>query len=148
MALLILFKFYSSLDIWTSNGVHLVYEQDLPTIVNSPETGDHEDEISAYDQTNITIVNEDDASNVKDNSFEEEDPIAESTIISNEENKLTEDQNESTEADRNHIAKKKRKIRIIKQTSKLNKKMKTSCCSFVTDVAVVDVRGKWVNVSD
>jgi len=117
--------------------------------VDSPEIGDHEDDVSAYDQTNVTIVNEEDASNnVKDDSFEEEDPIAESTIISNEANKLTEDQNESTEADRNHIAKKKRKIRIIKQTSKLNKKMKTSCCSFVTDVAVVDVRGKWVNVSD
>ena len=136
------------MDIWTSNGVHLVYEQDLPTIVNSPETGDHEDEISAYDQTNITIVNEDDASNERDDSFEEENPMTEATSISNGETTLTEDQNESTEADRNHIGKKKRKIRIIKQTSKLNKKMKTSCCSFVTDVAVVDVRGKWVNVSD
>merc|ERR1711981_1334328 len=30
LALLILFKFYSSLDIWASNGVHLVYMQDLP----------------------------------------------------------------------------------------------------------------------
>ena len=116
--------------------------------MDSEESGDHEDDISAYDQTNITIVNEDDASNVIDNSFEEEDPIAESKIISNGETSFTEDQNESTEADRNHIVKKKRKIRIVKQTSKLNKKMKTSCCSFVTDVAVVDVRGKWVNVSD
>jgi len=127
-----------------------VYEQDLPTIIDSPETGAHEteDDISAYDQTNITIVNEEDETNVKDDSFEEEDPIAESTVITNGETTLTEDQNESTEADRNHIAKKKRKIKIIKQTSKLNKKMKTSCCSFVTDVAVIDVRGKWVNVSD
>jgi len=150
LALLILFKFYSSFDIWTSNGVHIVYEQDLPTIIDSPETGAHEteDDISAYDQTNITIVNEEDETNVKDDSFEEEDPIAESTVITNGETTLTEDQNESTEADRNHIAKKKRKIKIIKQTSKLNKKMKTSCCSFVTDVAVIDVRGKWVNVSD
>merc|ERR1712142_413029 len=128
LALLILFKFYSSFDIWTSNGVHIVYEQDLPTIIDSPETGAHEteDDISAYDQTNITIVNEEDETNVKDDSFEEEDPIAESTVITNGETTLTEDQNESTEADRNHIAKKKRKIKIIKQTSKLNKKMKTS----------------------
>ena len=116
--------------------------------MDSSETGDHEDDISAYDQTNITIVNEDDDSNVRDDTYEEENPMAENTIISNGETTLIEDQNESTEADRNHIIKKKRKIRIIKQTSKLNKKMKTSCCSFVTDVAVVDVRGKWVNVSD
>merc|ERR1719225_1859634 len=71
LALLILFKFYSSLDIWTSNGVHLVFEQDLPTIVDSSEIGDHEEDVSAYDQTNVTIVNEEDASNVKDDSFEE-----------------------------------------------------------------------------
>ena len=123
--------------------------QDLPTIITSPESGAQEDEddLSSFDQTNITILKEED-SNAKDTSFDEVVPIAESTIISNGETTLTEDQNESTEADRSHVTKKKRKIRIVKQTTKLNKKMKTSCCSFVTDVAVVDVRGKWVNVSD
>ena len=80
--------------------------------------------------------------------FYEEVPSAESTVISNGETTLTEDQNESAEADRSHVTKKASKIRIVKQTTKLNKKMKTSCCSFVTDVAVVDVSGKWMNVSD
>jgi len=124
--------------------------QDLPTIIASPESGAQEDEydLSSYDQTNITILKEEDDSNAKDASFDEDVPIAESTIISNGETTLTEDQNESTEADRSHLTKKKRKIRIVKQTTKLNKKMKTSCCSFVTDVAVVDVSGKWMNVSD
>jgi len=124
-----------------------VYIQDLSTIVDSPESGAQEDQddLSSYDQTNITILKEEDDSNAND----EEVPIAESTVTSNGETTLTEDQNESTEADRNHgTLKKKRKIRIVKQTSKLNKKMKTSCCSVVTDVAVVDVSGKWMNVSD
>ena len=73
---------------------------------------------------------------------------SESKIISNEETTLTEEQNESTEADRNHLTKKKIKIPMIKHTIKLNMKKKNSCCSFVADVAVVDVHGKWVNVSD
>ena len=125
--------------------------QDLPTIINSPESGAQEDEydLSAYDQTNITILKEEDNSNAKDASYDEEVPITESTIISNGETTLTEDQNETTDADRSHnVTQKRRKIRIVKQTTKLNKKMKTSCCSFVTDVAVVDVSGKWMNVSD
>merc|ERR1712106_1066078 len=150
LALLILFKFYSSFDIWSSNGVHLVFHQDKPTIIDCPETGlfEEEDENSSCDQTNVTLVEDEDDSHAKDTSFEEESPIAESTVISIAENGLTDDQNESTEADRNHLTKKKRKIQIIKHTTKLNKKMKNSCCSFVTDVAVVDVGGRWVNVSD
>merc|ERR1712106_1097606 len=150
LALLILFKFYSSFDIWTSNGVHLVFHQDLPTIIESPETGfpKDEDDISNHDKTMVTLLKDNDDTDAKDESFEEETPIAESTILSNEENNLNEDQNDSAEADRNHLTKKKRTIKIIRQTTKLNKRMKTSCCSFVTDVAVVDVRGKWVNVSD
>ena len=70
------------------------------------------------------------------------------TITFNGETTLTDEQNESTEADRSQLTKKKRKIQIIKQTTKLNKKMKNSYCSCVTDVAVVDVRGRWLNVSD
>merc|ERR1712129_308012 len=98
--------------------------------------------------TMVTLLNDNDDTDLKDESLEEETPIAESTILSNGETNLNEDQNDSAEADRNHLTKKKRTIKIIRQTTKLNKKMKTSCCSFVTDVAEVDVRGKWVNVSD
>jgi len=104
--------------------------------------------MSNHDKTTVTLLKDNDDTDAKDDSFEEENPIAESTILSNGETTLNEDQNDSTEADRNHLSKKKKTIKIIRQTTKLNKKMKTSCCSFVTDVAVVDVRGKWVNVSD
>ena len=98
--------------------------------------------------TTVTFLKPDKSMDViEDDSFTNDTPNAESTIIANGETTLTEEQNESTEADRNQLTKKKRKIQIIKQTAKLNKKM-NSCCSFVTDVAVVDVRGKWVNVSD
>eukprot|EP00092_Neocalanus_flemingeri_P038085 GFUD01041455.1.p1 GENE.GFUD01041455.1~~GFUD01041455.1.p1 ORF type:complete len:775 (+),score=224.78 GFUD01041455.1:337-2661(+) len=155
LALLILFKFYSSFDIWTSNGVHLVYQQDIPTIVDSPESGFDEEANSVFDQTNLTLLNPDQSedwkennSKINDDSFEDSAPNAESTVISNGETTLTDEQNESTEADRDNLTKKKRKIRIVKHTAKLNRKMKNSCCSFVTDVAMVDVRGKWVNVSD
>merc|ERR1711915_1146356 len=100
------------------------------------------------DDTKVTLVTDDEDSKLKEASDREEPPLAESTVISNGDTTLTEEQNESTEADRNHMTKKKIKIKIIKQTTKLNKKMKNSCCSFVTDVAKVDVRGKWINVSD
>lgn len=112
---------------------------------------------STFDQTNVTLLKSDETlekieEDTNEESFEESTPQGESTVLSNGENILTDEQNESTEADRNHLTKKKRKIKIIKQTAKLNnalnKKMKNSCCSFVTDVAVVDIRGKWVNVSD
>jgi len=150
IALLILFKFYSSFDIWTSNGVHLVFHQDLPTIFDSPETGfdEEEEDATMCDDTKVTLVTDDEDSKLKEASDGEEPPLAESTVITNGDATLTEEQNESTEADRNHMTKKKKKIKIIKQTTKLNKKMKNSCCSFVTDVAKVDVRGKWINVSD
>merc|ERR1719244_2339262 len=150
LALLILFKFYSSFDIWASNGVHLVFQQDLPTIIDSPEIGlnKEEEDATMCDDTKVTLVTDDEDSKLKEASDGEEPPLAESTVITNGDATLTEEQNESTEADRNHMTKKKKKIKIIKQTTKLNKKMKNSCCSFVTDVAKVDVRGKWINVSD
>lgn len=127
-----------------------MFHQDLPTIIDSPETGldVDEDEDVSCNQTNVTLINTGDISDAKEESFEDEAPVAESTVMSNGETTLTDEQNESTEADRSQLTKKKRKIQIIKHTTKLNKKMKNSCCSFVTDVAVVDVRGRWVNVSD
>merc|ERR1711915_327866 len=103
--------------------------------------GDEEEEdVTICDDTKVTLVTDDEDSKLKEASDGEEPPLAESTVISNGDTTLTEEQNESTEADRNHMTKKK--IKIIKQTTKLNKKMKNSCCSFVTDVAKVDVRGK------
>ena len=39
ISLLILFKFYSSHDIWTSNGVHLVYEPAPNTDLDNIEAG-------------------------------------------------------------------------------------------------------------
>ena len=125
-----------------------MFHQDLPTIINFPETGLDVDEDASCNQTNVTLINYAEDSDAKEESFEDEAPIAESTITSNGETTLTDEQNESTEADRSQLTKKKRKIQIIKHTTKLNKKMKNSCCSCVTDVAVVDVRGRWVNVSD
>jgi len=145
LALLFLFKFYSSYDLWTSNGVHLVFQQDLPTIIDSPEIGINKEEDHIDDSTDeIYQV----LSDAKDGKFIVEYSTEESVAISNGETTLAEDQNEITEADRNHLDKKKRKVRIIKNTNKLNKKVTTSCCSFVADVALIDVSGKWVNVSD
>jgi len=145
LALLFLFKFYSSCDVWTSNGVHIVFQQDLPTIVDSPEIGINKEEDCIDDSTDETYQVH---SDTKDEKFIEENSTEESAAISNDETTLAEDQNEITEADRNHLDKKKRKVRIIKNTNKLNKKVTTSCCSFVADVALIDVSGKWVNVSD
>ena len=78
-----------------------------------------EDADFTCDQTNVTLRDEsrsEDESNTKDVSFEELVPDAESTVLSNGETIVNEEQNESREADRNHLTKKKRKIQIIKHT--------------------------------
>merc|ERR1719273_1758189 len=99
---------------------------------------------------NVTEVHEDTTLvNVTDNdeTLEGLSPDAESTMLSNGDT-LSSHEEECTEADRG-LKKKQKKIRIIKtQTKKLNKKMKSSCCSFVVDAADVAVGGTWVNVSD
>ena len=109
------------------------------------ETGD-----TVFEQTNVTEIEDSTLTADNDESIGNLIPVAESTIVSNgDTNSNSEENNESTEADRNHMKTKKKKIKIIKtQTSRLNKKMKTSCCSFVVDAADIVVGGKWVNVSD
>ena len=149
LSLLILFKFYSSHDIWTSNGVHLVYQPDPNTGHDNVEAGGDEDN-TVFEKTNMTEVHEDTTLvNVTDNdeTLEGLSPDAESTMLSNGDT-LSSHEEECTEADRG-LKKKQKKIKIIKtQTKKLNKKMKSSCCSFVVDAADVAVGGTWVNVSD
>ena len=149
LSLLILFKFYSSHDIWTSNGVHLVYQTDPNLEQDNLEAGMTEMGDTMFEQTNVTEIEDTTLTADNDESIGNLIPAAESTTISNgDTNSNNEEQNESTEADRIHI-KKKKKIKIIKtQTSKLNNKMKNSCCNFVLEAADVVVGGKWVNVSD
>ena len=151
LSLLILFKFYSTHDIWTSNGVHLVFQPDSNLDIDNMEAGVAEAEDTVYDQTNVTEIEDTTLTADNDESIGNLIPVTESTVVSNGENNSNiEEHDESTEADRNHIIKeKKKKIKIIRtQTYKLNKKMKTSCCSFVVEAAEVVVGGKWVNVSD
>jgi len=114
----------------------------LPTIIDSPEIGLNKEE-NGIDNSTDEICQ--DQSDTKDGKFIEEYSTEESAAISNGDTTIAEDQNEITEADRNHLDKKKRKVRILKNTSR---KVTTSCCSFVSDLALIDVRGKWVNVSD
>lgn len=161
ISLFILFKFYSTHDLWTANGVHLVYHQDIQTIISS-EARDNTDNLLHLDTTEVTGLddqpNDETLANGDKNVDKLGDPQAESTIINTEEISAAlndEEQNESTEADRNHLSekgkKKKRVIIIKKQTLRLNKKIQKAggCCSFIVDVAQVETgSGKWVNVSD
>merc|ERR1719445_1602690 len=141
LSLLILFKFYSSHDIWTSNGVHLVFQPDSNTDLDNVEAGLTEAEDTGYEQTNVTEIEDTTLTADNDESIGNLIPVAESTIVSNgDTNSNNGEHDESTEADRNHMKTKKKKIKIIKtQTSRLNKKMKTSCCSFVVDAADIVV---------
>merc|ERR1712200_384037 len=68
-------------------------------------------------------------------------PAAESTAVDIE--------NETTEADRMTLVRKQSKVVLKRQRARLNQKLKGSClASCVLDVALVDTRGKWVDVSD
>lgn len=145
-SLFILFKFYSSYDLWSSNGVHLVFLQD--------DSWKGEEE--CHDGTTYSLLNdtttliEDSSEEImkdgpEDNKAEEEavnnGPAAESTAVDIE--------NETTEADRMTLVRKQSKVVLKRQRARLNQKLKGSClASCVLDVALVDTRGKWVDVSD
>jgi len=142
----ILFKFYSSYDLWSSNGVHLVFLQD------DSWKGEEEcnDETSYTMLNNTTALIEESPEDIvkdgpEDNKDEEEaasnGPAAESTAV--------EIENETTEADRMTFVRKQSKIVLKRQRARLNRTLKSSCLSScVLDVALVDTRGKWVDVSD
>lgn len=149
----------------------MVFQQDMSTILMPAgvEEGNTSNE-SEFEQTNLTVIqeeeNEENPNNEADDfpddiSDEIDGPQAESTVIGGTDVTSAlneEDHNESTEADRNHLTEKKKKkktnkkvVIIKKQTLRLNKQIKKAggCCSFVVDVAQVEVSGgKWVNVSD
>ena len=165
LSLLILFRFYSRHDLWTSQGVHLVYVQDLPTVL-SPHA--HDPEHSLADATQVTVIKEETVANgIRQESSEPEansevveyeTPRAESTTIGSggedEDSKmpLNTEQDDSAEADRDHLAPTKKslgKVTIQRTSAVLNKQLRRSCCSLVTDVATVEVgSGRWVDVSD
>merc|ERR550534_1250750 len=93
----------------------------------------------------------------------DETPQAESTTLSNGGESdpsvpLNVEQDDSTEADRNHtnIVKKTsskksklKKVTIQRTTAVLHNRMRRSCCTLVADVATIEVgNGRWVDVSD
>jgi hypothetical protein len=97
-----------------------------------------------------------------DNSELIADPVAESTMMnggdagtgSEEGNEVVSEQDECTEADRITVDKtttvrKQSKILLVKQRARLNKKLKKSCFGeCIVDLATVDHRGRWIDVSD
>ena len=90
----------------------------------------------------------------------EEAPQAESTTLGAAEEEgeegeegapLNTEQDETTEADRNHELprKSRKKVTLLRTSLALQGRMRRSCCTLVTDLASVDVsRGTWVDVSD
>lgn len=78
-----------------------------------------------------------------------EAPEAESTTL--EQDKAEAEHDESTEADRMQLVKKHSKRILKKQTLKLRKAVKKNhhlVGGSAADMAVVEVRGRWINVSD
>ncbi|XP_023347841.1 uncharacterized protein LOC111716592 [Eurytemora carolleeae] len=167
IALFILFKFYSSYDLWSSNGVHLVYLQDKmnessdPEIANQTEYSVLQDSSVGADTENITTLGE---GEVEPEDNEVGEPGAESTKLDPED----EDMNESTEADRMTAVRKQskmlrvrqgvgtsslyrrgKKVLLRKQKERLNRRIQGSCLGgCIVDIAVVDTRGRWMDVSD
>jgi len=146
LALFTLFKFYSSFDLWSSNGVHLVFQGEA-------SKGEYYEQVN---DTTFSIVNHttqvEDLNQVEADDLTEKDvieadmepPIADSTNIVSEK-----EQNESVEADRLTIVKKQSKILLRQQSARLNRRLKRSClanCLF--DIATVEPSGRWIDVSD
>merc|ERR1719242_2284676 len=156
LSLFILFKFYSSHDLWTSHGVHLVYVQDLPTVL-SP--GQEDVESSRWqEETKVTVLQTDDTMEEAEEGSEpeansevigDETPQAESTTVEGETDPsvpLNSEQNDSAEADQNHTNSfkkpskaKLKKVTLRRTTAALHNRMRRSCCTLVADVASVEV---------
>merc|ERR1711971_72896 len=94
----------------------------------------------------------------------DETPQAESTTLGNGGEAdpsvpLNSEQDDSAEADRNHmttsekkkpkITSKMKKVTLQRTTAALHSRLRKSCCTLVADVATVEVgNGRWVDVSD
>ena len=76
LSLLILFRFYSTHDLWTSNGAHLVFLQDQATICSSEQNGPSR----SFNETDVTMLEstkaqaEDELSNENFESYKEDYP--------------------------------------------------------------------------
>ena len=74
--ILILFRFYSTHDLWTSNGAHLVFLQDQATVF----TSDEEEPRRLNNDTDVTMLEsttaraEDELSNENFESYKEDYP--------------------------------------------------------------------------
>lgn len=154
---LILYKFYSSWDLWTSNGVHLVYQQDFPTLAIVNEDSDL-DANTRFDETTL-LEEEEEVSDIENYKEDYPDKIIEdaSEFDSQEkESKQTdadkivlEEQFESTEVDRMLLMKTQSKKLLKKQRKRISKGIrKPGLCDLALDVGKVVTKGRWVNVSD
>merc|ERR1712130_101160 len=161
LSLLILFRFYSTHDLWTSNGAHLVFLQDQATICAEQEGQ------RSFNETDVTMLEstkaqaEDELSNENFESYKEdypdriveeesglEAPEAESTTIAAATDEA--ERNESTEADRMQLMKKHSKRILKNQSLRLKKAVVKNRLvdSTAADIASVQVFGRWVDVSD
>merc|ERR1712192_98181 len=154
LSLLILFRFYSTHDLWTSNGAHLVFLQDQATICSSEQDGQR-----SFNETDVTMLEstkaqvEDELSNENFESYKEDYPDR----IVEEESGLEAPEAESTtiaaakdEADRMQLMAKHSKRILKKQSLRLKKAVVRNRLvdSTAADIASVQVFGRWVDVSD
>merc|ERR1719458_2029007 len=147
LSLLILFRFYSTHDLWTSNGAHLVFLQDQATVCAEQERpgGFNETDITMLESTKAQA--EDELSNENFESYKEDYPDR----IVEEESGLEAPEAESTEADRMQLMKKHSKRILKKQSLRLKKAVVRNqylVDSTAADIASVQVFGRWVDVSD
>jgi len=150
LALFTLFKFYASYDLWSSNGVHLVFQGDASIPDYYQQVDQTEFSLVNHTTTDIDDSIQEETEELTDKQVIEADlgkPGAESTIIVTEE-----EHNESTEADRADritVVKKQSKLLLRKQSARINRRLKRSCLTdCLVDIATVDTRGKWIDVSD
>jgi len=153
-SLFLLFKFYSTLDLWTANGVHLVYRhEDVDEV--SAGVGGEETTYSVVDQTTMLPDNSEYTSNQNEDEdypvkegLEVGSPGAESTLLSAEEGALKAE-DESMDMGRKAGPASQSKVMFLRQRARLNERLRRSCLGdCVADVAIIDTRGSWVDVSD
>ena len=150
---LFLFKFYSSSDIWTSHGVHLVYQQDCQTVIIGQagsevraELEDVENNEEEEEMSDIENYNEHYPKQIIEDTSVFNSPEAESTKLENQtdrENIESNEQDESTEVDRMLVMKTKTRKLLKSKRKKISQSMKTD-----GSIGKVVTKGRWVDVSD
>ena len=142
-----LFKFYNSADIFSANGVHVVYQQNYPTFMIEYEQKEAEDAHieDEEDVSDIEMYNEQYPKQIVEDATDIGQP-EEKVQIEKEMEKVTENVGESKKFLRTKV---KRRVNSKRGKCKIVTSMKRfSCVERMNPMGTIVTQGNWLNISE